>query len=106
MKILTTFYSKVNGTTFANSQELIKTLQPEEPLELIPEPTNKFDKNAIKIVYKGQKLGYLPRDTAESFGKQVPEGAKFMAEVSEITGAGKSNAGCNIKVVIYQDEEN
>lgn len=33
---------------------------------LLPEPTNKYDSNAIRVVIKGRTVGYVPRDrTAE-----------------------------------------
>lgn len=30
------------------------------PIELIPEPTNKVDKNAIKVLIDGRHIGYVP----------------------------------------------
>lgn len=40
---------------------------------LEPEPTNRFDKNAIKVMIKGQTVGYLPRDQAVRVGEQMRE---------------------------------
>lgn len=31
-------------------------------LDLIPEPENKFDNNAISINYENEKVGYVPKD--------------------------------------------
>ncbi|MBQ1012627.1 hypothetical protein KBX53_17020 [Micromonospora sp. M51] len=39
----------------------------EKDVHLIPEPTNRFDPNAVKVVYGGQTLGYLPRDQAKVY---------------------------------------
>lgn len=35
---------------------------PEEPVQLIPEPTNPHDKNAIQIILAGALIGYVPSD--------------------------------------------
>ncbi|PSK66677.1 hypothetical protein B0E53_01317 [Micromonospora sp. MH33] len=39
----------------------------EKDVYLIPEPTNRFDPNAVKVVYGGQTLGYLPKDQAKAY---------------------------------------
>ncbi|MFD0783443.1 HIRAN domain-containing protein [Micromonospora azadirachtae] len=39
----------------------------ERDVYLIPEPTNRFDPNAVKVVYGGQTLGYLPKGQAEAY---------------------------------------
>ena len=33
-----------------------------KPAELVPEPTNKHDKNAVKVVIAGEKVGYISAD--------------------------------------------
>lgn len=38
---------------------------------LVAEPTNKFDPKAVKMVVKGEHLGYVPRLVAESLFDQV-----------------------------------
>ena len=41
--------------------DLISKLEVGEDLELVPEPDNKYDPNAIKIEYGGFLLGYVPK---------------------------------------------
>ena len=40
-----------------------------EEVKLIPEPTNEYDKNAIKVVIKDILIGYVPSDEAEAVKK-------------------------------------
>jgi hypothetical protein len=35
-----------------------------KPVQLIPEPTNKYDRNAVRIDVDGLTIGYIPRDIA------------------------------------------
>lgn len=50
--------------------EQIRKLEVGEDLELVPEPDNKFDPNAVRIEYGGTLLGYVPK--------------KFSAEISAL----------------------
>lgn len=65
------FYSKLVGVTHLNAdggdrQELISKCAMCDVVELVREPNNPFDPNAIQVQNKdGQQLGYLARDVAE-----------------------------------------
>lgn len=55
---------KVSGISFAIEQTpSLKHLEilPKEEVSLLPEPENQYDPKAIKIEYKGIKIGYVPR---------------------------------------------
>jgi len=75
----------VNGVTFANRQEVLKRLAKYEPAQiktvLVPEPDNKFDKNAIAVkvgVNFGKGLftiGYIPKTftaVVNAIGSNLP----------------------------------
>lgn len=49
------------GSKFTELGEYYATLlKPNEPLELIPEPDNAYDKNALAVYYGNIHLGYVP----------------------------------------------
>lgn len=106
MKKITTFYSKIMGTSFKpNGQELLKALKPGDPLTLQREPENKFDKNAIAILNsKGDALGYVPKTTAINLSLDMDSGNQVVCHVSEITGGttDKDNYGCNIHIEVFE----
>lgn len=52
----------LGATVDSNGIELIVTTQ------LVPEPSNKYDKNAVQVVVNGQVVGYLPREDAARHG--------------------------------------
>lgn len=39
--------------------------------ELVPEPTNRVDRNAIKVMHQGAQVGYLRAETAAWYGDLV-----------------------------------
>ena len=59
----------------------------EHSLELIPEPENKHDPNAIKVIVDGQHIGYVPAKECEKvkkiLGKTITE-TRFVHEENEI----------------------
>lgn len=58
--------TKVVGVTFDDRQDVISNIRVGEFLELVPEPENQYDENAIKVVKKsGEQIGYLSRSIAK-----------------------------------------
>ena len=88
-----TMITKVVGVTFENRQELIKRLIDSNnlfigaTLSLVPEPTNYYDKNAVKvIVANNYHVGYLAKTINQKFSSQMMNGKKYIAIVKDITG--------------------
>lgn len=80
---------KLAGVTFENRQETIARLSSGEPCQLIPEPENQFDKNAIAVFVtldgEPAHIGYVPRQLAEWIAPLL-KGETIGGKVTEITG--------------------
>lgn len=61
-----TFTVAVRGTKFRppEAQEIAAHLGPLEPVTLEPEPFNEHDPNAIKVIARGEFIGYLQKNMA------------------------------------------
>jgi hypothetical protein len=60
----------VRGIKFTKpSYELWQELKQGTELELEKEPDNPYDKNAIKVIYKGFHLGYIDKESALKMNK-------------------------------------
>ena len=73
-----TFYAK--GLYYREQQdpgvtEFAQTIPSGSPLQLEREPTNKADRNAIKVLYEGRKLAYVEKDVASFLSPTMAEGA-------------------------------
>ena len=55
---------RIVGAQFAGALDLVANLCVGEELELVSEPNNKFDTNAVMVFYQGHKLGYIERAIA------------------------------------------
>lgn len=68
-------------------------------LDLVREPWNKYDSNAIAVYVDDLQLGYLPRETVKNLSEEMgEENVKYYGKVSNITGQDKANQGVNIAV--------
>lgn len=68
--------TKIAGIPHRNPD--LSVLKVGDEVQLIPEPDNKFDPNAIKVMHNGVHLGYIPR-TDTGFAKDFP--TLFIMEV-------------------------
>lgn len=55
----------VAGVQYSDYQLIFKCLKPGTVVNLIGEPTNLYDSLAIRVEYKGIKLGYIPRHSIQ-----------------------------------------
>ena len=75
-----------------------------ERLSLELEPTNEFDKNAVKIIYQNNDhIGYLPRYYSESVTEYLKEGAKYECGVVEVNKDRNCHECIKIKLELYID---
>jgi hypothetical protein len=51
---------------------------------LVREPDNPVDKNAVKVVYKGSHIGYLPKGVASLLADEATDGVEWVAVVDRI----------------------
>ena len=103
---------RATGTTAGNIQERlgfmkqfpINTMQ----AELVREPENPFDKNAIKIVIhlrsinRKTVIGYVPRGLAAGLAAVIDAGIQAKVELLQILGgySYKENDGCLLNISI------
>ena len=103
---------RATGTTAGNIQERlgfmkqfpINTMQ----AELVREPENSFDKNAIKIVIhlrpinRKTVIGYVPRGLAAGLAAVIDAGIQAKVELLQILGgySYKENYGCLLNISI------
>lgn len=72
---------KLAGVTFDDAQDNIKDLEPLgiDRMDLIREPGNAYDPNAIRVEFEGRYLGYIPKGIARQFAIKMDLGARFSA---------------------------
>lgn len=76
------YYIKVAGTSFR--QKAVAAAKCGDPCDLIPQPDNQYDSNAILVVLvrTNHVLGYIPREHNAIFGEAIAAGFKLVASIS------------------------
>lgn len=92
------FNTKVVGVTFEGRQDTIGGLVPGVPLELVREPANPYDANAVAVFYGRLQLGYVRKPIAARIAPNIDAGQRYRAEIKHITGGGTRSIGVNIWV--------
>ena len=74
--------TKLAGVTYDDAQTNIKRFGCEDigTFELVREPNNPHDINAIKVRIGPYHLGYIPKHIAKSLAPKMDDGRKFCAE--------------------------
>ena len=97
---------KVRGVTFDGRQEKLESLYncikngEKIVTELKPDPKNKFDKNAIKVIVNGFHIGFIQKKLAKQMKEKLNTGQYvYHAILSEITPGDEEIAwGAKIKL--------
>lgn len=61
------------------AQERYHQLEKDEALDLVREPDNEYDENAIAVYSDGIKIGYIPRTMNADLAEAMDEGRVFQS---------------------------
>ena len=100
------YESKVVGVSQKNEdgsdRQLIisREVEEEDPLTLEREPSNQYDKNAIKVLSKdGNQIGYLNKELAEKIKQALDNEVEVIAKASWVSGNKMLGVGIRIELV-------
>jgi hypothetical protein len=77
--------SPLAGSQYYQASEVWLKMQVGDRLELIREPDNRHDRNAIRVEWRGHKLGYVPRAENRSVATALDQGDRLVARISRLT---------------------
>lgn len=84
------------GVSFCADE--VSRLIPNQPLQVIPEPHNPYDPNALRVVtLQGLPVGYVPKAIAETLTRDFP-GATFRATVATLRHHDTVTVGADIRI--------
>ena len=76
--------SPLAGFRYAEAAEVWPQLQLGDALELVREAGNPHDPNAVRIEWRGRKLGYVPRGENAALAWAMDRGEPVRARVSRV----------------------
>lgn len=77
--------SPLAGSQYYALAEVRSQLKVGDALKLVREPDNRHDVNAIRVEWRGQKLGYVPRVENRAVAAAMDGGDRLSARVSRLT---------------------
>lgn len=87
----------IAGVKFRDgAADYLAELDRDATFTLEPEPTNKYDPNAVKVMHGEKHLGYVPKDLAPLVCRRIAAGL-----IDRVTRRGETNSGIDIH---YREE--
>lgn len=76
--------SPLAGFQYHEGAELWDELKVGDTLTLAREPDNAFDANAVRVSWRGQQLGYLPRTENRAVAAEMDGGGHVVARIARL----------------------
>jgi len=91
--------SALAGFRYHAAAELWDALRVGDPLELVREPANAHDANAVSVSWRGRKLGYVPRRENAALAWGLDRGTPLRARISDL--AEHPNPARRVRFEVY-----
>jgi hypothetical protein len=76
--------SPLAGIRHYDGPGLWREIRPGDRLELVREPENPYDSGAIRVEWRGRKLGYVPQRDNSAVARQMDRGTPLEARVAAL----------------------
>lgn len=76
--------SPLAGFQYHDGRKLWAELQVGDALTLAREPDNPYDANAVRVDWRGHKLGYVPRRENADIARLMDKGVRLNARISRL----------------------
>ena len=93
--------SPLAGFQFYDGKSRWDDMKPGDALTLVRERENPHDANAVRVEWKGNRLGYIPRRENAGVARQMDRGALVKARIVKLTQA--RNPWQRIAFEVYVD---
>jgi HIRAN domain len=86
--------SPLAGYRHYGGASVLREMRAGDRLELVREPDNPYDSRAIRVEWRGVKLGYVPRRDNAAVARQMDLGAPLIARVAGV----KENRNHSVRI--------
>lgn len=76
--------SPLAGFRHYDGGRVLREFKAGDRLELVREPRNPYDANAVRVEWRGVKLGYVPRRDNAAVARQLDHGVTLEARLAEV----------------------
>jgi hypothetical protein len=76
--------SPLAGFRYYEGKRLWSEMKVGDTLQLVREPANSYDPNAVRVEWQGHKLGYVPRADNQALARFMDRGSKAEARITRL----------------------
>jgi hypothetical protein len=78
-------HAPLAGFVYYQGKAVWEHMKVGDALDLVREPQNPHDANAVRLEWRGHMLGYVPRHENADLARQMDHGARVHARITELT---------------------
>ena len=77
------YFFKISGVSYRGNEakEKFNSLRAGDTVELVAEPDNQYDRDAIKVIVDGHFIGYVSRECNREISEDMQKGIRFSGDV-------------------------
>ncbi len=95
----------LRGFKFYEGPKLLADFKEGDMLELVREPENEYDENAVALYWNNHKIGYIPKEENKILSKLLAIGApEMMAEVTYLKPEAATWENVNLAVYVLKEK--
>lgn len=94
--------SPVAGFEFYDGDQLWDSLRPNDTLQLVPEPENPHDNQAVKVMWNDNQLGYVPRRDNTAISQMLDRRQQLIARIGELQESSDPWARVTMEIYLVQ----
>jgi hypothetical protein len=76
--------SPLAGFRYYDAKQIWDDMEVGDALTLVREPHNAYDSNAVRVEWRGRKLGYVPRNENRAVSFHMDRGGAVEARISKL----------------------
>jgi hypothetical protein len=97
--------SPLAGFRHYDGAEVWRDMRAGDRLELVREPHNPYDANAVRVEWRGRSLGYVPRRDNAAVARQLDQGAALEGRIAALRENRNRSARVEFEVVAPLDSQ-
>jgi len=75
----------VAGVRFHKFHTIVNSLNEGDSVQLVLEPSNKYDKFAVRVEVQNTMLGYVPKILSETISNKISSGVTLTAKINKLS---------------------
>jgi len=88
----------IAGVQHHQLHKVLDGLEVDQHMQLVPEPTNKYDSNAVRIEFEDTMCGYVPKKFSSEVSASITIGCSLKCIVVELNKLAKPWEMCKVEI--------